>query len=341
MGNKIYHIYDKIFKKILTLSSTAVVRLINGLFGTDYPPDSFITYNWTEQIDSSLKRVLADTILTIGGTHSYHVEAQMEKDDDIVFRVFEYGYNHAQNDKNRRPRETEGYTLYFPEPKIIYLFTRGKAPDEYALTLDFGTQGTFIYKVSTFKYLESTPEELMQKKMVILIPFELLKLREIMKKEHTPENLELLKNLIQNDIIGNNNKNLEIRNITADDARKLRRLTHKLYDHIYSHYDELEELNEMTDESLMLDIDIIEKEHETQLARLKDEIAVLKTQLEESNKMTDESLMLDIDIIEKEHEKRLVAKDAELAVKDVELIRLKNENALLKARLEELNQMTD
>ena len=146
----------------------------------------------------------------------------------------------------------------------------------------------------------------MQKKMIILIPFELLRLREIMKKERTPENLELLKNLIQNDIIGNINKNLEIGNITADDARKLRRLTHKLYDHIYSHYDELEELNEMTDESLMLDIDIIEKEHERQLAakdaeiaRQKAENALLKARLEELNKMIDESPMPDIGIIKK------------------------------------------
>ena len=51
-----------------------------------------------------------------------------------------------------------------------------------------------------------------------------------------------------------------------DDARRLKRLTHKLYEHIYSHYQEMEELNEMTDESLMLDIDIIDKEHEKELA---------------------------------------------------------------------------
>ena len=35
-----------------------------------------------------------------------------------------------------------------------------------------------------------------------------------------------------------------------------------LYEHIYAHYEEMKELNEMTDESLMLDIDVIEKEQE-------------------------------------------------------------------------------
>lgn len=59
--------------------------------------------------------------------------------------------------------------------------------------------------------------------------------------------------------------------------------------HTYSHYEEMEELNEMTDESLMLDIDIIEMQHEKELAA-KDallaerdkEIALLKKQLVEA-----------------------------------------------------------
>ena len=93
MENTIYQIYDKIFKKILTLSSKAVINLINGLFETDYPLDSTIHYNLTEFVDDQLKHILADTILTINNTHSYHLEAQMTKDDNIIFRVFEFGRN--------------------------------------------------------------------------------------------------------------------------------------------------------------------------------------------------------------------------------------------------------
>ena len=104
--------------------------------------------------------------------------------------------------------------------------------------------------------------------MIILIPFQLLKLRDLLAKKRSPSNLEALKNLIQNDIIGSIESNLKLGNIPMDDARRLRRLTHRLYEHIYSHYEEMEELNEMTDESLMLDIDIIEKEHEQELAKV-------------------------------------------------------------------------
>lgn len=263
MENTIYHIYDKIFKKILTLSSKSVVNLINGLFNMDYSDDSTIQYNWTEFEDDELKRILADTILTINNRKSYHLEAQMTNDETIVFRVFEYGFFHA--DRNRIS-DRNLYELKFPEPKIIYLSPDETLPSEYLLRLDFGTQGIFNYKVKAFIFNKFSTEELSQKKMIILIPFKLLKLRKALEKSRSPENLTALKNLIQNDIIGSIEENLRLGNITLSDARKLKRLTHKLYQQIYSHYKEMEEMNEMTDESLMLDIDIIEKEHEQQLA---------------------------------------------------------------------------
>lgn len=138
----------------------------------------------------------------------------------------------------------------------------------------------------TFKFPKISLEELNRRKMIILIPFQLLKLRDLLAKKRSPNNLEALKNLIQNDIIESMENNLKLGNITLDDARRLRRLTHRLYEHIYSHYEEMEELNEMTDESLMLDIDIIEKQHEKELAKviaerdaLLAENILLKTQL--------------------------------------------------------------
>ncbi|MDO4304895.1 MAG: hypothetical protein Q4D94_13390, partial [Bacillota bacterium] len=265
MSQTIYHIYDKVFKKVLTLSSKAVINLINGLFGTDYPEDSAIRYNWTEFVDSELKRVLADTILTINERQSYHLEAQMTSDETIVLRVFEYGFSHA----NQNPVSNETCSeLCFPEPKIIYLAPEKSIPEEYTLRLNFGSQGYFDYKVSAFLFNQISTQELNQKKMIILIPFMLLKLRDVMSKSRSKDNLEALKNLIQHDILESIEENLQLGNITQSDARKLKRYTHKLYEQIYSHYDEMEELNEMTDESLMLDIDIIEKEHEQRLEEM-------------------------------------------------------------------------
>lgn len=45
--------------------------------------------------------------------------------------------------------------------------------------------------------------------------------------------------------------------------------------------------------------------------------------MEEMNEMTDESLLLDVEILQKEHEKAMAEKDAEIAALKAELEKLK------------------
>lgn len=326
----IYQIYDKIFKKILTLSTIAVINLINGLFGTNYPPDSTITYNWTEHITDKLRRCLADTILTINGIFSYHMEAQITEDEDIVFRVFDYGYAHAIKQINNFPPDSSSgsQTLYFPEAKIIYLFSKPQLPDQYCLNLDFGSQGSFSYNVTTFKLMDYTIEELNKKKMIILIPFVLLKFRDKFKKKRANEDILSLKRLIFDDIITSIDQNMNDKNITENDAYKLKRLTHRLYEHLFAHYPEMEELNEMTDEALILDIDILEDKYERLFEEREAALAKSNALLNENKALIAE---MDLEIAEKNNE--IAEKDNEIAEKDSEI-------AMLKAQLAKLQSLT-
>ena len=127
--------------------------------------------------------------------------------------------------------------------------------------MDFGTQGSFEYQVSTIQLESISVDELNQKKMIILIPFYLLSLHKIIKRKRSKETLEQLKRLIFNDILGSIEMNHEYGNITMDDADRLRNLTKELYYYLYSHYEEMEEINDMTDESLILEYDIFLKKH--------------------------------------------------------------------------------
>ncbi len=254
MAKSIVHIYDKICKRILTLSSKSVINLINGLYGTDYPTDSSITYNWTEFEDTKLKRTLADTIITINNKYSYHLEIQMTIDEEIIFRVIEYGFGHAY--KNRvceKGREL----LPFPEPKIIYLSENDieKVPEVYSVELDFGKQGRFTYNAPVTILHSMTSAELTNRKMIILIPFFLLKLRSTLTQSRSEENKKALKHLIEHDIVNSIQKNLDIGNISAEDANILHIMIQKLYRHIYAHFEELEDITMMIDESLDLPID--------------------------------------------------------------------------------------
>jgi len=229
---------------------------INGLYNKNYPLDSDVDYHWTEHHDEDLRRTLADTIITINHTDSYHIEIQMYPDQEIVMRVFEYSYHHAAANRNGQDR------LVFPSPKILYLYDDGNAPEYHELTIDFGEQGTFLYRIPTFKYLKMSLEELKQRKLIMLIPFQLLKLRKAIEKERTPENIRQLKYLIRHDIIETIKENVAVGNITNLEGQKLQRITLQLYRHIYEKYEEMEEagVNTLAEEALILDIDIVEQE---------------------------------------------------------------------------------
>lgn len=227
-----------------------------GFTGVNHDLDSRVTYNWTEHVDEELKRTLADTIITINHAYSYHIEFQIDTDGSIIFRMLDYGFHHAI--KNH----TGSDVLEFPEPVVIYLYEGQSLPDERRLTIRFGSQGTFEYSVPVIKYLTLSEEELDKKKMIILIPFQLLKLRREFEKARTPENLEALKRLVSHDIIESISINLKAGNITPVDAQRLGQLTQALFHHIYDRYPEVAEkgVDDEVDDALILEIDIVEQE---------------------------------------------------------------------------------
>ncbi len=228
----IRNIYDRIFKRIFSLSDLATVNLINGLFGTNYPPDSKVDYLRNEFVRSDLHERLSDVVLRIQD-RIYHLEAQMKPDSAIVLRVFEYGYYVAMETRNGNMK------LRFPNPIVIYLDQSENRPETSELCLEFEGQGEFTFTVKNFFYQEHEITELNQRKMVLLIPFRLLQIKNILNKEVNDENLEALRKLIQDDIIMSIDANRKVGNITKDDANQLFELTHKLYAHISKNYEEL------------------------------------------------------------------------------------------------------
>lgn len=261
----------------------AIINLINGLFHTDYPLDSKVTYNWTEFVDDKLKRILADTIITINGKYSYHLEAQIERDNTIVFRVFEYGFHHANRE---RMIEDGRYILPFPKPIVIYLYYEGNVPDEYELVLEFeeGKEG-YSYKVPVMKLQDTSVEELNERKMIILVPFHILKLRKMIKDRKgnplTEEDLSELKRIIHCDIIGSIRENQKAGNIAREDAVRLIRYVQQLWEYLQKHHKELEVCVDMTDQSFMTDVDILCDEFEERIDAI---CAEYNQKVEEYNK---------------------------------------------------------
>lgn len=292
----VHTIYDRAAKKCLSLSKETTIMLINGLYDKNYPLDSEVEYHWTEHHDDDLKKTLADTIIRINHRDSYHIEIQMYPDQDIVLRVFEYGYRDAVVNRNGRE------ILIFPKPKILYLYEDGGAPDVQELLIEFDEDEHYVYRVPVVKYLKMDMEELNRKKLIVLIPFQLLRLHKAIEKERTPENMEKLKNLICHDIIETVEANVSAGNITVSVGRKLKRITLQLYRHIYEKYDEIEMagVNQIVEEALVLDIDIIEAEQEKR-------INALEAAHEEAVNALEAAHEEQINAIEQSHEQEMSA----------------------------------
>ena len=184
--------------------------------------------------------------------------------------------------------ERTGDTLVFPEPKVLYLYSEKEIPQYLTLHLIFGKQGRFDYQISTLNFIKTPTEELNQKKLILLIPFQLLKLRHLLTKDRSPQNLDRLKKLILNDILKPIEDNCESGNIEASDAASLKELTLKLYDHLYAHYYEMINggVNSMVN-------DVLELESDKIIARIRaefaDELEQTKEQLEEAREETEQA----------------------------------------------------
>ena len=306
-----HDIFDRIFKRIITLSSTTIVRFINGVFNTDYPVSSTVSYNEKENVNDNLRKTLADSIITINGTDSYHLEAQMYKDDNsIMLRMFDYGYNHSR--KNAEDiYDTDGVRcgikLHFPSQVVIYLDSAGRIPDEYMVTLITDNNGEFTFNIPTIKFQEKPLDEITERNMIILLPFKLLKVRDSFKKAYESNDHESLENQIsvlreiyESDIINTIEGSFRNGDISRYDMNLLISLTRKLFDHLYSKYTDLKEVEEMRfyDQSLDLEID-----------KYYDALEIIAQKDEELSQKDEE----------------LSQKDEELSQKDEEIARLKEE----------------
>jgi hypothetical protein len=252
----ITQIYDKILKRILTLSNVAVINFINGIFNKDFPADSKLTYNWTENIKNNLEKTIADTIITVDGKERFHVEAQINNDSTLSLRIFDYGYQDALKYKDVR---IDRIILEFPQSKVIFLEHNSNTPDIVILELKFRNQGSFEYQIPTMKFLNYSIDDLNRQHLVILLALYLLKLRREIEKAQSKENALKLKSLINDGIIKSIEDNEKAGNLTHEDTIVLIGLLEKLYTYLYGSIKTFKEegVKDMIADKLILETDRI------------------------------------------------------------------------------------
>jgi hypothetical protein len=189
------NIFNNIFAYIKHHSAQAVIHLVNGLYGTDHPLNSSVDYPSTEYIDSGYKQNLLDLVIRIDNSLNYHIETQIQDDESMALRMFQYGFLLALHNKATDKRES---ALTFPKAITIYLEPTGKTPDQETLKLVFPDDSQHIYQTGTFKYFDYSIDDLVERNMEILLPFYAIKLRHQADSANTTEQRqELTKELVQ------------------------------------------------------------------------------------------------------------------------------------------------
>jgi hypothetical protein len=168
-----------VFKRLIRLSSGAVVQLINSLFDANHPLDSTVEYPNTETVSDKLRKLMSDAMIVINGTHVYNIESEIGYDAGIVIRIFEYGYAEALRSM-AVSENGAAVDLTFPNARVIYWEAR--APEKLTLRMHFPDGSWHSYEVPTFNFLAHSVAELEERKLTMLLPFYVLKLRKRLER---------------------------------------------------------------------------------------------------------------------------------------------------------------
>ncbi len=233
---------DRMLKHILTLSKGAVLNLINGLYpGADYPPGTDIVFLNRKPTNEALEHGYADFLLQADHRYYYHLKAQIAADKDIAYHAFQYGARCAVEFSQGTGCDIR---LPFPNPFVINFAQDQDVPTEDFLHVIVTDQESFDYRVPIFSYLNGLGEleQNKQDQLIILIPFQMLRLQTLFYDESGNVNIPAedeflaLKKGITDAIMNSIETNCSSGNLTHADAAALIVLTQQLYKFLLKQY---------------------------------------------------------------------------------------------------------
>ena len=250
-----YQIFDRMFKRLLRLSSGAVICFINALFGTKHPLTASVEYLSTEHITDKLDYWVGDILLLIDNRHKYWIEAQMKEEEGMAFRIWNYTYLEGLKTKQSKGAVTR---IKLVPAIVIYLESTKNTPDELILEIEDADKNIHPIKYKTLKLLDYSMAELEERNLSILLPFYLLKLRKRVVSTRSKKGLEKL-SLEMIELIKELGRTTDLSvkkgKISREDVAKMIGLIQLLYKKLYNDT-ELKEAEKAMEELLLTEVDI-------------------------------------------------------------------------------------
>jgi hypothetical protein len=247
-------LFDKVFKQLMqTASKKAIIGLVNGLFGTHYSEKSSVSFPATVFVDSKLRELVTDMLIQINGSDILHIEAQIDDDLNMALRMYLYDFEVALRYAQRSP--TGDIEMDLPKAIVLYWETTKKTPDEHKVTIKAPNGGRLDYTVPTYKVLNHDIDDLASNKMLLLLPFYMLKLRKqvnsaLSRKTEAHEKLAEYAHEMKNTVIQIQKvleKSVKNKLLTKNDEMAILDYVDVIFSYCYGKIKEFEEVTEMVE----------------------------------------------------------------------------------------------
>jgi hypothetical protein len=230
---------DELIKKLFHLSKKPILNILNALYDDNLAETSQVSYGSTEFIRDDLVKSTADMFIEVAAgktIYRYHIEFQTTYDKNIVIRMFRYGFEKAKElldlSDLTKPLEME-----FPDPRVIFIEENEKTPDALQLRIKIPKQASLLYQVPAFRYWLYDAQQLYAKKMYLLLPLQVFKIRKYLKAKGKMD-AEAYQNLLQTaeEVVKTVTKALAEEKITPEDAGEMQAIMLNIVEYLYGKY---------------------------------------------------------------------------------------------------------
>ena len=168
-------VYDDVFRTMLEKIPQMFIPLINEVFGEKYPEDTEVIQLKNEHVTSEGKKI-TDSHLYVGalgiGKEHYHIECQSRTDGNIAVRMIEYDFLIALENREDTGKPVE---IRFPKSAVLYLRHTGNTPEKESVRILFPDGQSVLYEVPVVKVQEYSREEILGKKLTVLLPYYIMR----------------------------------------------------------------------------------------------------------------------------------------------------------------------
>ena len=182
-------IFDDVFRTIVERIPQLVIPLINEVLCTDYPEEEEAVPIHNEHQTKS-GEIITDSCLLIRN-HLYHIECQSHPDTVMAVRMIEYDFAIALENVVQKDGM---YEMEFPRSCTLYLRDTKNTPDELQVKVHFrngtaGGQESIVYTTPIIKVKRYTKDEIFQKKLLLFLPFYIMRYENSFRKMHEDSKL--------------------------------------------------------------------------------------------------------------------------------------------------------